>query len=71
MGVWSPGEKFLTEHQIIASAQYVNNTWRYERILGASHWVQLDKPDEVNRLLVDFLDPSVMTETGAARPSVA
>jgi pimeloyl-ACP methyl ester carboxylesterase len=72
MGVWSPGEKFLTEHQILASPQYVDNTWRYERILGASHWVQLDRPDEVNRLLLDFLDPSVMTETGApARPSAA
>jgi pimeloyl-ACP methyl ester carboxylesterase len=65
MGVWSPGEKFLTEHQILASPQYVNNTWRYERILGASHWVQLDKPNEVNRLLLDFLDPTIMTATGA------
>jgi pimeloyl-ACP methyl ester carboxylesterase len=57
MGVWSPGEKFLTEHQMLASPQYVDGVWRYERILGASHWVQLDKPDEVNALLLDFLDP--------------
>ncbi len=72
MGIWSPGEKFLTEHQILASPQYVDNTWRYERILGASHWVQLDEPEKVNRLLLDFLDASVMTETGApAQPSVA
>jgi pimeloyl-ACP methyl ester carboxylesterase len=70
MGIWSPGEKFLTEHQILASPQYVNNTWRYERILGPSHWVQLDKPDEVNRLLLDFLDPNVMTETGAPAAGV-
>lgn len=28
---------------------------RVERIAGASHWVQNDVPDEVNRLLVDFL----------------
>jgi pimeloyl-ACP methyl ester carboxylesterase len=65
MGIWSPGEKFVAEHQILGSPQYVENTWRYERILGASHWVQLDEPEAVNRLLLDFLDPSVMTETGA------
>jgi pimeloyl-ACP methyl ester carboxylesterase len=70
MGVWSPGEKFLTEHQILASPQYVNNTWRYERILGASHWIQLDKPDEVNALLLDFLDPNALTETGALAGAV-
>jgi pimeloyl-ACP methyl ester carboxylesterase len=70
MGIWSPGEKFLTEHQILASPQYVNNTWRYERVLGASHWVQLDKPNEVNRLLLDFLDPTIMTATGAPAAGV-
>ena len=65
MGIWSPGEKFLTEHQMLASPQYVKGNWRYERILGASHWVQLDKPDEVTALLLDFLDPYALTETGA------
>jgi pimeloyl-ACP methyl ester carboxylesterase len=65
MGIWSPGEKFLTEHQILASPQYVDNTWRYERILGASHWVQLDQSERVNELLLDFLDATVMTKTGA------
>jgi pimeloyl-ACP methyl ester carboxylesterase len=24
---------------------------------GAGHWVQQEKPDEVNRALLDFLDP--------------
>jgi pimeloyl-ACP methyl ester carboxylesterase len=28
--------------------------WRYERI-EAGHWLQLDAPDRVNGLLVDFL----------------
>jgi pimeloyl-ACP methyl ester carboxylesterase len=63
MGIWSPGEKFLTEHQMLASPQYVEGSWRYERILGASHWVQLDKPDEVNRLLLEFLDPQMRPGT--------
>jgi hypothetical protein len=29
--------------------------------------VQLDKPEEVTRLLLDFLDADVMTETGAQK----
>ena len=30
-------------------------TWRYERIEGAGHWMQLDAPERVNELLLDFL----------------
>ncbi len=29
--------------------------WRYERIDGAGHWMQLDAPERVNALLLDFL----------------
>jgi pimeloyl-ACP methyl ester carboxylesterase len=40
------------------SSQGVAGPWRYERIDGAGHWMQLDAPDELNRLLIDFLsDP--------------
>ena len=38
-----------------ASAQQVAGPWRYERIDGAGHWMQLEAPDELNRLLLDFL----------------
>jgi hypothetical protein len=33
----------------------VTGPWRYERIDGAAHWLQLDAPDRVNALLLDFL----------------
>jgi pimeloyl-ACP methyl ester carboxylesterase len=33
----------------------VIGSWRYERIDGASHWLQLDAPARVNELLLDFL----------------
>jgi pimeloyl-ACP methyl ester carboxylesterase len=29
--------------------------WRYERIDGANHWMQLTAPDRVNELMLDFL----------------
>jgi pimeloyl-ACP methyl ester carboxylesterase len=29
--------------------------FRYERVHGASHWLQIDAPECVNRLLLDFI----------------
>jgi pimeloyl-ACP methyl ester carboxylesterase len=55
MGVWSSGDFALTEDQMTRSAQNVAGPWRYERIDRAGHWMQLDAPAEVNRLLIDFL----------------
>jgi pimeloyl-ACP methyl ester carboxylesterase len=55
MGVWSSRDTALTEKQMTGSAAYVEGPWRYERVEGASHWMQLDAAAEVNRLLLDFL----------------
>ncbi|HZP29607.1 MAG TPA: alpha/beta fold hydrolase, partial [Acidimicrobiia bacterium] len=55
MGIWSSGDIALLEPQMTGSAQFVENTWRYERIDGVGHWMQLEQPDTVNRLLLDFL----------------
>ena len=35
--------------------RYVAGDWRYARIEDAGHWMQLDAPDTVNGLLLDFL----------------
>jgi pimeloyl-ACP methyl ester carboxylesterase len=55
MGVWSSGDFALTEGQMTRSAENVSGRWRYERVDGPGHWMQLEAPDEVNRLLLDFL----------------
>lgn len=55
MGVWSSGDSYLTETQMKDSAAHVRGGFRYERVDGASHWMQLDAPDNVNRLLLAFL----------------
>jgi pimeloyl-ACP methyl ester carboxylesterase len=55
MGLWSSGDIALTERQMTDSAQNVTGPWRYERLDGPGHWMQLEAPDEVNRLLLDFL----------------
>jgi pimeloyl-ACP methyl ester carboxylesterase len=55
MGVWSTGDFALTEIQMTDSAQNVAGAWRYERLEGPGHWMQLEAPDRVNGLLLDFL----------------
>jgi pimeloyl-ACP methyl ester carboxylesterase len=55
MGVWSSGDPALTEGQMTRSASHIAGPWRYERLDGPGHWMQLEAPAEVNRLLIDFL----------------
>ena len=55
MGVWSSGDFALTERQMTASEAQVTGGWRYERLDGPGHWMQLEAPDELNALLIDFL----------------
>jgi pimeloyl-ACP methyl ester carboxylesterase len=55
MGVWSSGDPVLSEGQMTRSASQVAGPWRYERLDGPGHWMGLEAPREVNRLLVDFL----------------
>jgi pimeloyl-ACP methyl ester carboxylesterase len=55
MGVWSTGDIALTEIQMTDSAENVAGPWRYERLDGPGHWMQLDAPDQVTALLLDFL----------------
>jgi pimeloyl-ACP methyl ester carboxylesterase len=54
MGIWSTGDDYLIE-LMPQSEQYVAGPFRYERVEGASHWMQLDQPERVNELLLDFL----------------
>src|ERR1700722_5341074 len=56
MGVWSTGDIALTEAQMTGSAKHVSGPWRYERLEGPGHWMQLEAPDPVNALLLDFLE---------------
>jgi pimeloyl-ACP methyl ester carboxylesterase len=55
LGIWSSGDGYLTEAPMVASGDHVTGGWRYERIDGAGHWLQLDAPERVNELLVEHL----------------
>ena len=55
MGLWGSDDFALLEAQMQQSGEHVTGGWRYERVEAAGHWLQLDRPDEVTRLLLDFL----------------
>jgi pimeloyl-ACP methyl ester carboxylesterase len=55
LGIWSDGDNYLTESQMRQSYENVEGEWAYKVIRGASHWFMLEKAEELNRLLLDFL----------------
>ncbi len=67
MGVWSSRDVALTEEQMRDSSQYVAETFRYERIEGADHWLQLTAADQVNALLLDFFASLPQSATSTAQ----
>lgn len=58
LGIWSSGDNYLTEERMLRSGEHVSGPWRYERVEGASHWLQLDAPERVSELLLEFLGAS-------------
>jgi pimeloyl-ACP methyl ester carboxylesterase len=55
LGIWGAEDPYVLEERLLNSAQTVTGLWRYERFDDAGHWVQLDQPDKLNRLLIEFL----------------
>ena len=55
LGIWSDGDAYLLESRMTGTKDVVKGPFRYEKISGASHWMQIDKPAELNRLLLGFL----------------
>jgi pimeloyl-ACP methyl ester carboxylesterase len=55
LGLYGADDPYLTERAMVASEHYVDGPWRYERITDAGHWLQLDQPERINELLLEFL----------------
>ena len=65
MGLWSTEDLAITEQALTGTAAFVEGPWRYERLNGVGHWLQLEAPAQVNALLLDFL-ANVPSPTAAA-----
>jgi pimeloyl-ACP methyl ester carboxylesterase len=37
------------------SREFVDAGWRYERLEGCSHWIPLEAPGELSRLILAFV----------------
>jgi pimeloyl-ACP methyl ester carboxylesterase len=55
LALFGDDDPYLTERALLASERFATGGWRYERIEGAGHWLQLERPDRVTQLLLDFL----------------
>jgi pimeloyl-ACP methyl ester carboxylesterase len=55
LGVWSTGDAYLTETQMVTSQAWMDAPWDYHRLEGGSHWFMLDRPADVARLFIDYL----------------
>jgi pimeloyl-ACP methyl ester carboxylesterase len=55
MGVFGTDDLYLTEDAMTNSVSKVTGPWRYERLEGVGHTIPLEAPDQLNRLLLDFL----------------
>lgn len=54
LGIYSDGDRYLAKAQMTGSAAYVDGPFRFELVEGAGHWLQIDAPEQVNALLIDF-----------------
>ena len=54
LGIRGNLDNYLLEPQMQLSTEYANN-FRYTNIIGAGHWMMLQKPNELNKKILDFL----------------
>lgn len=54
MGIWGAHDAALTEESMTDSARQVSGPWRYQRFEDAGHWIPIEQPEKLNRLLLEF-----------------
>jgi pimeloyl-ACP methyl ester carboxylesterase len=54
LGIWSDCDYFLTDTQMRQSYENIEGEWVYKVIHGGSHWFMLEKPEELNRSIIEF-----------------
>mgnify|MGYP006281915251 FL=1 len=55
LGMSAGRDAYLLEAHVASSEAMIDGPWRYHRVDDASHWLMLDRPAEVNRVLTGFL----------------
>jgi pimeloyl-ACP methyl ester carboxylesterase len=65
LGIWSTKDVALVESQMVESASRVEGSWHYERMAGVGHWIPLDAPDQLGRLLIDYFSRDLAAQRSA------
>ena len=55
LGIWSSGDGYCLEAQMRASAEHVTGNFRYQRLDGVGHFIPLDAPNQLTKVLLGFL----------------
>ncbi|MBM3770607.1 MAG: alpha/beta hydrolase [Acidimicrobiia bacterium] len=55
LGIWSDGDAYLTEYPLRSSGERIKGPFQYIKVTGASHWLMVDRPAEINEKLLAFL----------------
>lgn len=45
LSVWSDGDAFLTEKQVLESERYMSAKWGYLKVENTGHWIPLEQPE--------------------------
>lgn len=61
LGVWSRGDRFLSEDQMTGSERWVQGPWSYVCVDGAGHWMTVEAPARINALLIDYFAQPAQT----------
>ncbi len=56
LGISAAEDAYLLEDHVKNSDAMIDSSWTYHRMEDASHWLMLDRPDDFNELLLNFLD---------------
>lgn len=61
--IWGQGDRYLGPDLAEPHLEDVPNLDRVERLPNASHWVHHDEAERVNKLLIDFLAPTLGSQS--------
>ncbi|QUQ64515.1 alpha/beta fold hydrolase [Kutzneria sp. CA-103260] len=55
LGIWPTADPYCGLEQIARSVEWMDGPWRFARLEGAGHFLQLDRPDAVTQLILDHI----------------
>ncbi|MFK0280874.1 alpha/beta fold hydrolase [Streptomyces sp. NPDC090499] len=56
LGVWPMQDPYCGLEQMTRSSEWVDGPWRFEPLHGAGHFLQLDRPEAVTRLILSHVE---------------